>query len=470
MADTNVRIAIIGGGPAGVTAAMYLEKKGYTNYVIYEKDNRIGGKCYSPKVKMGPNDSEERTVEMGAIMGAKTYYAVHEAEEFGGASHEGGPSMSRIYRDSNGKEIFPFDPKKNFSFKKLADLLKLKKAVKRLAQLMATKYKGYDVNGHRGVAEGRYEGLDKSFDHPMVPISGTNPNLKDLALPFTEFCKLNKVEPVMKVWIGPFTSFGYGFFDEMPAAYVMKYLDVTTTLEFVNIRLWTWKDGTQDIYEKVNQKLAHPALLRTEVKKVERPENGKIKLTVVGPEGEKCEEFDKLIVTTPLDLFAGFADASEEEKTLFSKIIHEEYVDFLAKYAPDKGPEISGYIFDNMVPERLGHAMVYYHRWHDLGKNCPTTIYALRNHMGETKVSYDSAIKAMLDDMSKCGFPVVAKPIEWECYYCPHVSSADYAAGWYDKLDKIQGEKNTYYAGEILCFGDMEETCEASKDLIGRFF
>ena len=29
--DKNIRIAIIGGGPAGLGAAMYLEKKGYTN-------------------------------------------------------------------------------------------------------------------------------------------------------------------------------------------------------------------------------------------------------------------------------------------------------------------------------------------------------------------------------------------------------------------------------------------------------
>jgi protoporphyrinogen oxidase len=86
MADLKERIAIIGGGPAGLSAAMYLEKKGYTNYVIYEKDNRVGGKCYSPKVKMGPDGKDERSVEMGAIMGAKTYYAVHECEEFGGVS------------------------------------------------------------------------------------------------------------------------------------------------------------------------------------------------------------------------------------------------------------------------------------------------------------------------------------------------------------------------------------------------
>ena len=49
-------------------------------------------------------------------------------------------------------------------------------------------------------------------------------------------------------------------------------------------------------------------------------------------------------------------------------------------------------------------------------------------------------------------------------------SSEDYADGWYDKLEAMQGKQNTYYAGEIISFGDMEDTCAASRDLIGRFF
>ena len=32
--DKNIRIAIIGGGPAGLSAGMYLEQKGYENYTI----------------------------------------------------------------------------------------------------------------------------------------------------------------------------------------------------------------------------------------------------------------------------------------------------------------------------------------------------------------------------------------------------------------------------------------------------
>ena len=72
--------------------------------------------------------------------------------------------------------------------------------------------------------------------------------------------------------------------------------------------------------------------------------------------------------------------------------------------------------------------------------------------------------------MKKCGFPVKERLYEQESYYCPHVSPEDYADGWYDKLDEMQGKQNTFYAGEILSFGDMEDTCASSRDIVGRFF
>ena len=185
MPNLQDRICIIGGGPAGISAAMYLQKKGYENYEIYEKLNKIGGKSYSPKLKVG---DEERTYETGAIMGAITYHAVHEVEEFAGVGHDDGPNMRRMYRDKTGKEIFPFDPKKNFTIPKMIGLLKLKKQMKKLVQLMETKYAGYDCYGHRGVAQGKYSGLSKKLDNSLQLIEGENPNLKDLALPFDQFC------------------------------------------------------------------------------------------------------------------------------------------------------------------------------------------------------------------------------------------------------------------------------------------
>ena len=103
---------------------------------------------------------------------------------------------------------------------------------------------------------------------------------------------------------------GYGYFDEIPAAYVLKYLDAFTVKQFLSTgKLWTWYDGTQSIWEGVNNHLKHPALLNSEVTNIKR-ENDKVFVTVNG----KTEEFDKLIICTPLELFLGYGDPREEEK------------------------------------------------------------------------------------------------------------------------------------------------------------
>ncbi|MFV9511785.1 NAD(P)/FAD-dependent oxidoreductase [Tepidibacillus sp. LV47] len=47
--DKPLNIAIIGGGPAGMSAAKYLAKKGH-NVELYEKDNKIGGQLNAAKI------------------------------------------------------------------------------------------------------------------------------------------------------------------------------------------------------------------------------------------------------------------------------------------------------------------------------------------------------------------------------------------------------------------------------------
>ena len=461
--EKNLRICIIGGGPAGLSAGMYLEQKGYENYTILERQDRVGGKCWSPTYN-------GRRYEMGAIMGVPSYYAVHDVEEFCGITHDG-PKLNRNYKNSQGQVIEPFEPKKNLL--KIPRLLKMKKQVKLFGELLESKYKGYDVNGHRGVAEGRYEGFSQQ-SAKREPVSGENPNLKDLALPFKEFCRINNVELVQDIWIGPYTSFGYGYFDEIPAAYVLKYLDFQTTMNFVKVNLWTWKNGTQYIWEQLNEHLKHPARLNSTIEKVER-RGGKVYVTVNG----QVEEYDKIIVTAPLYIpnkradgqvgMVDYFDTRDDERALFSKIDYERYDVQAVLTKPEDHPEISYYVFDNMVPQRLGHLMVYYRRWKDQIDQVITT-YALRKHRDSEEIPYEKCRQMVQDDLKTMHNPAREVINEWSVYYFPHVFSEDYASGWYDKVEAMQGKYDTFYAGEIMSFGDMDETAEYSRELVERFF
>ena len=461
--EKNLRICIIGGGPAGLSAGMYLEQKGYENYTILERQDRVGGKCWSPTYN-------GRRYEMGAIMGVPSYYAVHDVEEFCGITHDG-PKLNRNYKNSQGQVIEPFEPKKNLL--KIPRLLKMKKQVKLFGELLESKYKGYDVNGHRGVAEGRYEGFSQQ-SAKREPVSGENPNLKDLALPFKEFCRINNVDLVQDIWIGPYTSFGYGYFDEIPAAYVLKYLDFQTTMNFVKVNLWTWKNGTQYIWEQLNEHLKHPARLNSTIEKVER-KDGKVYVTVNG----QVEEYDKIIVTAPLYIpnkradgqvgMVDYFDTRDDERALFSKIDYERYDVQAVLTKPEDHPEISYYVFDNMVPQRLGHLMVYYRRWKDQIDQVITT-YALRKHRDSEEIPYEKCRQMVQDDLKTMHNPAREVINEWSVYYFPHVFSEDYASGWYDKVEAMQGKYDTFYAGEIMSFGDMDETAEYSRELVERFF
>ncbi len=461
--DKNMRICIVGGGPAGLSAGMYLEKKGYTNYSILEKSDRVGGKCWSPHYN-------GKRYEMGAIMGVPSYYAVHDVEEFCGITHDG-PKLNRNYKDASGKVIEPF-ARTLGNIIRNPWLLKMKKQLTKFGELLETKYQGYDVNGHRGVAEGRYDGFAVTPGREKV--EGVNPNLKDLALPFKEFCEKNGCELVQKIWIGPFTSFGYGYFDEIPAAYVLKYLDFQTCMNFVKVNLWTWEQGTQYIWEQLNDHIMHPARLNSNIEKVER-RDGKVFVTVNG----EVEEYDKIIVTAPLYVADGnmgcnngmvdYFDARDDEKELFSKIDYERYTVQAFTTTPENHPEISYYVFDNMVPEKLGHLMVYYRRWKETVDQVITT-YALRTHKNMKEIPYEKCNEMVLEDLKTMGNPAEEVINKWSVYYFPHVSCEDYAAGWYDKVEAMQGKYDTFYAGEVMSFGDMDETAEYSRELVERFF
>lgn len=450
--DPNTKFCIIGGGPAGLSAAMYLEQKGYTQYAVLEKSDHVGGKCNSPTFN-------GKRYEMGAIMGAPSYFAVHDVEKFCGITHDG-PTLERKYKNMKGDEIDPYNPKKNLL--RIPHLMQMKNQMKKFASILETKYKGYDVNGHRGVAEGKYDGYTATEERAHT--AGDNPNLKDLALPFRDFCKLNGVEFAQEVWIGPYTSFGYGYFDEIPAGYVIKYLDFKTLMYFINMDLWTWKEGTQSIWEHLNEKLQHQARLYSNITKVERRDN-KVYVTVNG----ETEEFDKIIITAPLQFMPDYFDATADEKALFSKIDYERYDVLAVTTKPEDHPDISYYIFENMRKDRLGHLMVYYDRWReDLDQVIVT--YALRKHKDGQELPSDKVRETVLEDLKTMHNPAKDVVNEEHWYYFPHVFSEDYAAGWYDKVEAMQGKNNTYYAGEVMSFGDMEETAEYSRELVERFF
>lgn len=453
MDEKDQRICIVGAGPAGLSAAMYLEQKGYTNYTIYEQSGRVGGKALSPLMQLP--DGTRRTFEMGASKSFGPSIALRECEAFGDTTHVDGPVQQRCAVKENGTQ--PRQP----LFAKRKNAAKINK----LVQVLSTKYKGYNIIGHRGAAQGRYEGL-AARDGMLEPVRGVNANLRDLALPFAEFLKRNECEESGEFWRNLFTASGGGYFDEIPAAYVLKSLNAPAIQQFYATGggMWTWQSGTQSLWENLNRRLQNPAHLNSEVVNIDRKDMN-VFVTVNG----RAEAFDKLIICTPLETFLGYGNPSRDEEALFSRILYKICLTMAVRVSGGHAPTASSVFFEHGAPETCGRLLSLERRWPDTPGQ-PLLACALCNRDNAPGVSLQQARDAILQDIAACGYHVdsIEQAQDWTCF--PHISPADYAAGWYDEVDALQGWDNTYYAGEIMACGSMEATAAYSRELVERFF
>lgn len=459
----DARICIIGAGPAGLSAAFYLQMKGYENFTVLEKEDRVGGKCFSPSYA-------DQHYEMGAIWGDPSYHTIRELEKYAGISHSV-QKLKKNYKDLTGKVIDPFSFRGNPLHP--LHLLKLKKQMKKFTGLLESKYQGYELNGHRRIAEGRYEGF--RADEKKKKISGVNGNLKDLSLFFRDFCRINGVELVQEFLSASFTGLARGYLDEIPAAYVLKSLNLENCLNPRGAELWAWKNGTQSIWEALNEKLLHPARLGSYISHVGR-QNGKVYVTV----NNQTEEYDAIILTTPFSVpgesredalpgMTDYFDAREDEKFLFSKIDYTR-CDLLSFTTESRNyPGFSYFIWENLKPERLGHMTFCYRRFKGVPEQV-LTAYSIRKHKNSSEISHEEAKETLLADLKAQGNPVSEIVGELSPYCFPHILSKDYACGWYDKVESLQGKYSTYYAGEIMSCGNMNAVAEYSRQLIERFF
>lgn len=416
--NLNEKICIVGAGPSGMSAGWYLQKKGYTDITVLERLDRVGGKCNSPEF-------DGKHYEMGAGIGLSTYYeSLKLMNEIGLKSYVS--EVKGGFLDSTTGKAFDGLSKDEVS--------ELKIQIGKLQHLIETKYPDIKKPGHEKL-------------HP------------DLAETFQDFCIKNEIPLIMKLWISPYTSFGYGYFNLVPAAYVLQYLDIPTMMGFINRKFISWKDGTESIWHKLDTKLNRKVRLCTHIEKVVRKDD---KIFVYTDFGK--EVYDKIIFSSPLQDLKNYVDTTEEENELFSKITYMDYNVFACLV--ENNPHASRYIPGNMVQSKAGHVMFFYDKldeddsiitFYSLGdKNEKVTVKECRKYLEEDLKLYDIQLKDVV--MHKC----------WR--YFPHVNTQEVKHGWYDKAEALQGKKNTYYAGEIMSFSDIEECVSYSKYLTDRFF
>ncbi len=416
--ETNIRIAIIGAGAAGLSAAEALGRKGYTHITLFEKADHAGGKCSTI-------DIEGKNYELGAGM-----------------------------IEENNKTVMHLVKKYNIDLKRVEfgksvvvtgkdNRVRKKRSIKETVILFKQVFITY-----RSLHK-KYVSLSKSG------FSGIEH--EKLAMPFAQFAKKYRCELLAAELELSHTGFGYGYFADVPAAYVLKYYSWHTLMAFVKRRMYFFPDGIAHLWTTIAKNF--DVRYGVEIVDIAR-KNDTIFISVEGSNEPMI--YDEMIVTSPLDELYTFLDITEDEQKLFSNIKHVDYRTIACKLSGF--PKVTGYAPDNFCVSRAGHPVFWYHRHVDTDIY---TFYVLAKdiHMSDDVVTQNVShfVNSMNGTLEK-----VYTIRHWK--YFPHVTSDIFKTGFYDKLEAIQGEQHTYYAGELMNFSTVGLTSQYADGLVQKFF
>jgi hypothetical protein len=402
-------VVVLGAGAAGLSAALALKDAGYDRVTVIDNADRVGGKC-NTVVHQG------RTFELGAAALTVRYRHVRELLSRFGLPTKVTPSGFHVEPGTGGKKSYlvPAPRQRNW--------LSLGKGWVRFAA---------ELVRHRDLFEPGFRGVSR-----------------ELATPYAEWSAargLGEVDALFGPW---FTGFGYGYAEEIPAAYMLKYVTVCNfPLSEVD------QGGFQTLWERVAARL--DVRLGVNVKKIDRTDDG-----VFVDTGKERLHFDRLVVACPLDTALTLLEPSSEERRLFSKI---EYVDYRVVAATTEGLSTDRYTFMNGTtrPKNRGEVMFVYRRHREMDAH---TFYTIGDAPSGTTIDAAHACARDLGGRVK----EVFETRKWR--YFPHVKSEDLRAGFFDDVERMQGQRHTTYVGEALCFPTVETVVAYSRRTIAEQF
>ncbi|KAG6400961.1 hypothetical protein SASPL_137806 [Salvia splendens] len=430
----STRIAILGGGPSGLSATYALCKLGYNNVTVLEKYHTVSGMCESA-------DIEGRFYDLGGqVLAASSSPTIfHLAKEMGCQLEE---------MDSH----------------KLA-----------LIDSYTGKYEDIQVaDDYVSVISLTLQLQEDAKRSGRIGVHAVSDSASDLTPAFLESRAFNCVPK--SVAYG-YTASGYGFVQDMPYAYVHEF---TRTSMAGKIR--RFKGGYMSFWQRMSESLPAQVLCNTEVTSIRR--HSSLVHVNVKQNGEaKSLEFDKLIVSgsfplvygktyrstsvTPIAADHDIMDFSELEKEIFGKV---QTVDYYTTVMKIKGLEhlpVGFYYFGEFMddPQTIGNPVAMQRFYSD------TDIFLFWSYGNSAGIMGQEVTQLAIDVVKRIGGEVIAIVLQRRFNYFPHVETQDMKNGFYDKVEnELQGEQNTYYIGGLMAFELTERNSTYAMALIRKHF
>jgi hypothetical protein len=457
LGNPNMRIAIVGAGPSGLTAAYELRARGYTHVTVFEKEGHVGGKVNTAKVDLGPVGKFQ--VEMGAVFASPDYTVTLGLADQYHIPYAAFDTPRFIYDQGVKRDFASFLI--NYTH---GDLGRIQRGVIAYATVLAQ---------YPQIFQDKLSNLPPELTQNFSTFVASRPDLDVVA------------ELAKSLIVG----FGYGYYDNVPAIYLLKILNMLVKVGpagFESPPYFSFPTGYQSLWQAVangttitnadGTTTRIPALdvrLFSKVTNIVRPTRAgrPIKVTV---NYLVNYDFDAVIVSAPLSAVEKFATLTSAEKDLFRKVESSRYYIDLFTTDGHVPPGEAVFIQDTAVSPMINHIGV----WANPGGGIPVfQAYQIADR-NKSVFSLDQLLAQDIHNFTdgEVVFPLIPVVIrkEWPDYF-PRVNATDMKGGgqglgFYDKVEALQGSGGLYYVGGTLSFETVETSARYAKSLVDERF
>jgi len=446
----NSRIAILGAGPAGLTVAHYLQQAGFESVTLFERHSDVGGKCCTAV------DDQGLAYDMGAIE-----------------------------LTSHDVNVLKIVEELNLELTSVADPIGIDPATGVQSPFSKVVFSGVSLTDLLSAVPKYYAALEKY--EPNLGAPGFRDIPRELCLPFATWLERNGMGALKNGLLMPLTCYGYGALSHIPTPYALKYIDrrnFTVALEYAAIDALDsllppkWRieprwpkrltKGFGNFAVELGRKLqAQGATINTGVRVDKIARGPGVTITFRDSGGEvRTEGFDVLVVAIPqlLDSLASMLTLSTEEEGLFKDVVVNHYATTRCRIDNlDYEVLLEVMSGDSVVDPRDRYPAQIFKAWKS-SNICVAYTAAL------DPITADEVNENLAKNLSQMKMPLaeVFDTKVWD--YFPHVGPEALAAGFYDRLDDIQGAQHTYWAGGLMNFELVENSTAWSRTLVDRFF
>jgi putative NAD(P)-binding protein len=487
----DARIAIIGAGAAGLSAAWFLKQQGFTNVTVFERYGRVGGLCFTI------NDGY-RAFDLGGNYVTPAYRETRKiARAVGARTYRGEPYIGVRLPEHPGTEPLRY-----------VDMREVVREV-RDENGTPTRILGWIPFGLatlRYVVE-RWK-VREVIDQPTFAHVHEHP---ELCVTFGEWLRARSLEGLRSLFEIPITMMGYGDLDEIAAPYALKYMSLGTFIAmclreapFVGF-LCPWprrfEFGFQRMWEAVGWRLnVRNDVVITDIWRLGDPPP---------PDGEAPSDAHpiRIDLTYPARIF------QRDERIPFTRwfdhlIVASARVGALndafhlepgARETRLREVDTYGFSMTTMHPEgdgartfRLRRPVVCVLPFRHEGKDQrPWVVVQLwpddtpmlqcysrlaepndaRNQRAEVIRGAERLLQLLGGRRAGSSDPHGCR---WEHYeqwpYFGHVGPEDFARGFFRDLEDLQGHRNTYWVGGFTNFELIEAIVSYAKALVEKHF